>query len=233
MGVDQCNPGKTLPWHFEVIQKLTLIKWRHHPITPGKVKWIIAHAPSLKKRTSHQVFIYVLRGKATIVPSLAQVWRVKRTLLVWKIPEQQKGDFIHSKDPEVRESIGWVVEGAEKNYFDGLQLTQSKNMKIPIVEEWKIVTTDLPKYPDIEKWFNEYGLSYLSTPPGSYYPIFVKEFFSNYLDVQEKDWPKGKKASNMQNRTIIPVRGVSMDISDQTINRILFGQLYASSTITL
>lgn len=48
-----------------------------------------------------------------------------------------------------------------------------------------------------------------------------------------KDIPKDKKAINMWNMIKIQVRRVIMDISDHTINLILFGQLYFASTISL
>lgn len=57
------------------------------------------------------------------------------------------------------------------------------------------MTMDLSEYPDIKKQFNDYGLSYLSTPPSSYYPTIVVEFFANYLAILEKECPKGQKVS--------------------------------------
>lgn len=58
-----------------------------------------------------------------------------------------------------------------------------------------------------------------------YYLIIVIYFFANYLDALEKDCPKGQKLFDMRNRPKFLVRGVLMDIQNQAINQILFGQL--------
>lgn len=59
--------------------------------------------------------------------------------------------MIRSKDLKVWESIRTKVEGVEKYLFNGLQPTQSKPMKRPIVEEYQIVRTDLHDYTRLVK----------------------------------------------------------------------------------
>lgn len=65
--------------------------------------------------------------------------------------EKEDGDVIYIKDPKVIKSIIWMIKGSKKNYFYGLQQTQSIYMKRPISGEWQIMMTNLPEYLVIKK----------------------------------------------------------------------------------
>lgn len=62
------------------------------------------------------------------------------------------------------------------------------------------MTSELHKYPELEQHLNEYELSQMSKPPSSYLLNLVREFFANYLELIEKDCPKGTKISDLPNR---------------------------------
>lgn len=93
-------------------------------------------------------------------------------------------------------------------------------MKRTTVEEHKIITTELHEYLDLERHFN----ACLIKPPGSYYPNLVHDFCTNYLEILENDCLKRSKVEDIRNRIRFLVRGVTIDISDHTINQILFNQ---------
>lgn len=69
----------------------------------------------------------------------------------------------------------------------------------------------------------------MSKPPGKYYPNIVQEFFANYLALVEKDYPKGTKVSDFPNNKLVPMRGVTINISACILNKILFGLDYEAS----
>lgn len=75
----------------------------------------------------------------------------------------------------------------------------------------------------MERHFNEYELARMSQPPGAYQLNWVRELFENYIALVEQDYPKWTTIINFPNKESVPVRGVAIDISIQTINRILFG----------
>lgn len=70
----------------------------------------------------------------------------------------------------------------------------------------------------------------MSRSPGNYYPNIVREFFSNYLALVEKDCPLGTKILDLPNRESVLVRKVTIDISIRMLNRILFGHDYQAPT---
>lgn len=95
--------------------------------------------------------------------------------------------------------IRWQVDGAKIHYFDGIEPTKSRSMKRSFSKEYHIVTTDLLEYLDIERQFNEYELGLLSIPLETYYPTIIHECYTNYLAMLKKDFPNGKKVSDMEN----------------------------------
>lgn len=51
-----------------------------------------------------------------------------------KEPEYEESDVIQKKDPKVRDLIRSKVEGSNKHYYDGLQTTQSRSIKRPLLK---------------------------------------------------------------------------------------------------
>lgn len=98
---------------------------------------------------------------------------------------------------KVRETIRWKGEGENKHYYDCLQPTQIRNMKTSFTKEYQIIITDLPEYLNLERQFNKYELGCLTKHPGLYHPTIIWEYFSNYLGILEKDFPKGFKVLEM------------------------------------
>lgn len=66
----------------------------------------------------------------------------------------------------------------------------------------------------------------MSKPLGSYQPHLVREFFTNYLALLEKDLPKVATVVDWNKLDSDTVQGVDIDISERTLNRFLFGPDY-------
>ncbi|MCD9560507.1 hypothetical protein HAX54_019202, partial [Datura stramonium] len=96
--------------------------------------------------------------------------------------------------------------------------------KMPgIVEEVRIIDSELPEYLDIEAKYKFYGLGWMSEALGHYYPAMVCEFYASYIAILEGLCKKGQKPLEMQIQKCIPVWGEMVDISAETINRMLYG----------
>lgn len=100
-------------------------------------------------------------------------------------------------------------------------------VKRPIFNEDQIVTTTLHEYPELERRFNEYELAWMSRPLVSYPLNLVREFFSYYLALLEKDCPSGASLfRNMKYLDTVLVREVNINILECTLNRFLFWPEY-------
>lgn len=86
--------------------------------------------------------------------------------------------------------------------------------------------TTLNEYPIIKCRFNEYEQAWMSKPLGSYQPHLVREFFTNYLALLEKDLPKVATVVDWNKLDSDTVQGVDIDILERTLNRFLFGPDY-------
>ncbi|KAF3642194.1 hypothetical protein FXO38_21236 [Capsicum annuum] len=133
---------------------------------------------------------------------------------------------VKRKDPQMRETLWYQIEGSKDKFLDRLELTVSRPIKRPIYEEHQIVMSELQECTELEWRFNEYKLSWMRKPLGSYQLNLVREFSTNYLALIEKNYPKGMKISNLPNRESVLVRGINIDISARIINRMLFGPDY-------
>lgn len=54
-------------------------------------------------------------------------------------------------------------------------------------------------------------------------------FFANYLAIFEKDLPKGSRVVDMRNRIRVSVRGVTIDVSNNTINQIIYNEIFVQA----
>ncbi|MCD7451261.1 hypothetical protein HAX54_010476, partial [Datura stramonium] len=113
--------------------------------------------------------------------------------------------------------------GNEASSSPGLTTTAREHLKRSIAEEVRIIDSELPEYPDIEAKYNFYGLGWMSEAPGNYYPTMVREFYVNYIVVLESLCKRRQKPSEVLMQKSIPFRGEMVDISAETINRMLYG----------
>lgn len=58
------------------------------------------------------------------------------------------------------------------------------------------------------------------------------EFLDNYLELLEKDCPKGNRLADMRNRKKVFMRGMTIDISDCVLTKLLFGPNYEAPATT-
>ncbi|MCD7462476.1 hypothetical protein HAX54_048615 [Datura stramonium] len=121
-----------------------------------------------------------------------------------------------------RDSLCWQVKGAEKDFQEGLITTARGHLKRSIVEEVRIIESELPKYLDIEAKYKLYGLGWMSEAICHYYPTMVCEFYANYIAILEGLRKKGQKPSKVLMQKSIPVEIDMVDISTETINRMLY-----------
>ena len=89
--------------------------------------------------------------------------------------------------------------------------------------EKRVIITELPGYPTIEKTFRDYGLGWTAKEGKLFYPTVVWEFYANYQARLESMCKSGETTADQPLLTRVPVRGVNVDISDTTINRFLHG----------
>lgn len=121
-----------------------------------------------------------------------------------KDTELENPNLVRRKDLQVREALRWQVDGAQEEFYKGLEPVPIKRA---IFEEYQIITA-LQEYPKLEQRFDEYEFAWMSKPLGSYQPNLVREFFANYLALLKKDCPKGSSVADKNKWEIVPVRGV-------------------------
>lgn len=93
-----------------------------------------------------------------------------------------------------------------------------RSLKRPICEAMKIITSELNRYPQIEKAFKEYDLAWIIKGGDTFFPVLVREFYANNQAILDNICKTGVKFIDILNMNQIPVRGVMVNLSDHIIN---------------
>ncbi|MCD7458838.1 hypothetical protein HAX54_039364, partial [Datura stramonium] len=107
-----------------------------------------------------------------------------------------------------------------------------KGKMLGIAEEVTIINSEFPKCHNIKGNYKFYGLGWMSEATGHYYPTIVRELYANYIVILEGLCTKGNKLSEMSLQGRTPVQGEMVDISTETINRMLYGHDFTPASIS-
>ncbi|PHT44898.1 hypothetical protein CQW23_14056 [Capsicum baccatum] len=131
--------------------------------------------------------------------------------------------MVKCKNVAVRDSARWKIHKEPKIFYDRLHRTKQRNIKRPIIEEKKIITTELNRYSKVKRKFQDYDLGWTAKGESSFFPTLVKEFYVNYQARLENMCKEGEKSPDQPLLDRVPVQGVMVDFSEMTINRFLHG----------
>ncbi|MCD7451248.1 hypothetical protein HAX54_010354 [Datura stramonium] len=81
------------------------------------------------------------------------------------------------------------------------------HLKQSIIEDVRIIDSELSEYPSTDGSYKFYGLGSMSESPSYYYPNIVREFYVNYIATLEGQCKKGQKPADMRMLLRIPVYG--------------------------
>ncbi|MCD9644066.1 hypothetical protein HAX54_032038, partial [Datura stramonium] len=140
--------------------------------------------------------------------------------------EPLKGYVINAKTPRFWES------GADRSKEGPTTIGQG-HLKRSFSEEVRIIDSMISEFPKIGRGYQFYGLGWMSEAPGSYFPNMVREFYANYAATVDSMCKKAQKASKIPIHTKVQVHVVLVDISTNTINRMLYGTEFALPARTM
>ncbi|KAM3217714.1 putative protein isoform X1 [Capsicum annuum] len=129
-------------------------------------------------------------------------------------------------------NVRWLVPGMRSIYQRDMALNEKGHPKRSIFEEPRIRTEDLAAVPEVKATFDRYQLGWMGEAPGRYSPEMVREFFASYAASLSSSTPKGQLVKNQPPMDRVQVRGRLVDISERTIQRLLFGTEFKAPTST-
>uniref|UniRef100_M1DZA4 Integrase core domain containing protein n=1 Tax=Solanum tuberosum TaxID=4113 RepID=M1DZA4_SOLTU len=125
--------------------------------------------------------------------------------------------------PVAEEHNRWSMEGQRQIYRDAKMLNEKEKMARLITDERKVLTGSLHTIPDIHRLFQHHKCEWMGKELGTYSEKIVREFYASYTATL-----RGSIQRNANPRARTPlkdtlVRGFSVDISENTIHRFLYG----------
>lgn len=96
-------------------------------------------------------------------------------------------------------------------------------MKIPRAKDIYIAGLQRPDRMNVKRPIQEYGLGWTTERGGSFCPILVQEFYVNYQARLENICKLSEKVVDQPLLDRVWVRGIMVDVSIRTINKLLNG----------
>lgn len=126
-------------------------------------------------------------------------------------------------DPITGEQDRWCVKGQRNIYQDAKMMNNKDNMVRLITEERRVLTGSLHAVPEIYWLFKRHKCEWMAQDPSSYSEEIVREFYASYLATFWGSINKNARPIAHAPLTATLVRAISVDISETTIRRYLYG----------
>ncbi|KAK4737225.1 hypothetical protein R3W88_000922 [Solanum pinnatisectum] len=92
-----------------------------------------------------------------------------------------------------------------------------------VIEERRVLTGSLHTAPDIEELFRRHRCGWMARPSGTYREEIVREFYVSYAATIRGSINKRAKPADQPPLEATLVRGCTVDISETTLRRFIYG----------
>ncbi|KAH0699034.1 hypothetical protein KY284_013249 [Solanum tuberosum] len=133
----------------------------------------------------------------------------------------------------------WIVNRS-KEFFNNGTVNKTGGFKNrAIMPETRLVVADIKAFPDIYRIFQLHQFYWMENAPGEYSSHLAKEFYSSYVatlmnfaaDTETTKHGQKDMAITWGPLNSIVVRGKSIDISEASINKMLYGSEYSAPVL--